>query len=396
VDAASGLGQFLSLPDGGGGGVWAELTAISRARANGQDSGGEASAAIARARARKRKPEAAAILAAYQQALGRLAGGDATGASAAIADLEVKALTGEEMMTELELRELELDALHAWSGGGRERLTQIITAYELLYRDAWRRQRFLTAGHAGEMVVHLVDGYVRSDIEDAHKVGAGFLIALTPRATGAGLSELVQRALARALDLDRDNETALLCLAVDAERRGRYVDAVRWLERLAAAHPDDREGRLRLALNLEKQGHREDALRRLRPIAEEGGTGGDWITTVAWQELARAEIADNQLAIAERTLATALARLPGEEKLTLERAYLLDLRGQPGRAEEALGPERTPAPATSGSSARLRYDELPQELLDRAWEDLRHDLAARFPSLTGILNAPTRSAEVLP
>jgi tetratricopeptide (TPR) repeat protein len=245
------------------------------------------------------------------------------------------------------------------------------------------------------MVVHLVDGYVRSDIEDARKVGAGFLIALTPRATGAGLSELVQRALARALDLDRDNETALLCLAVDAERRGRYVDAVRWLERLAAAHPDDREGHLRLALNLEKQGHREDALRRLRPIAEEGGTGGDWITTVAWQELARAEIADNQLAVAERTLATALARLPGEEKLTLERAYLLDLRGQPGRAEEAL-PARGVAASTSGSSARLRYDELPQELLDRAWEELRHGLSTRFPSLAGLLAVPLQSAEVLP
>jgi tetratricopeptide (TPR) repeat protein len=227
-------------------------------------------------------------------------------------------------------------------------------------------------------------------------VGAELLIALTPRATGAGLSELVQRALNRALDLDRDNEAALLCLAVDAERRGRYVDAVRWLERLAKAHPESREGRLRLALNLEKQGHRADAERRLRAIAEDGGAEADWIAAIAWQELARAEIADKRLDVAERTLAAGLARLPGDEKLLLQRAFLLDLRGQPGRAEEVLGPDRAPAPATSGSSARLRYDELPQDLLERSWEEVRHGLATRFPSLAGLLNAPERSAEVLP
>jgi tetratricopeptide (TPR) repeat protein len=396
-ETVSGAGQFLILPDGGGGRAWAELTAISRAQANGQAAPSASASAAARVRARRRKPATAALLATYQQALGRVAGGDVAGASAAIADLEVKSLTGgEEMLTELELRELELDALHGWTGGGRERLTQILAVYELLYRDAWTRQRFLTAGHSGEMVIHLVDSYVKSGIEDARKVGAELLIALTPRASGAGLSELVQRALNRALDLDRDNEAALLCLAVDAERRGRYVDAVRWLERLAKAHPESREGRLRLALNLEKQGHRGEAERRLRALAEDRGAEADWIAAVAWQELARAEIAGKRLDVAERTIAAGLARLPGDEKLELERAYLLDLRGQPGRAEEVLGPDRSPAPATSGSSARLRYDELPQELLDRSWEEVRHGLAVRFPSLAGLLNAPERSAEVLP
>jgi Flp pilus assembly protein TadD len=394
-ETGSGLAQFLLLPDGGGGRAWAELTAISRARANGEATP-TAGTTAAKLRARLRKPETAALLAAYDHALGRLATGDVPGASAAIADLEVKALTGEETLTELELRELELDALHGWTAGGRDRLTQVLALYELIYRDAWNRQRFLTAGHAGEMVLHLVDGYVKSGVENAQKIGAGLLIALTPRASGAGLSELVQRALNRALDLDRDNETALLCLAVDAERRGHYTDAVRWLERLAKAHPEDREGRLRLALNLEKQGHRQDAERRLRDLAEAKGAESDWIAAVAWQELARAQIADKKLDAAERTITAGLGRLPGDEKLQLERAYLLDLRGEPGRAEEVLGPERTPAPATSGSSARLRYDELPQELLDRGWEELRHGLAARFPALTGILNAPTRSAEVLP
>ncbi len=397
-EAASGVGQFLLLPDGGGGRAWAELTAISRARANGEAPSADKLAA-SRLRARRRKPETAALLAAYQQALGRLASGDAAGASAAIADLEVKALTGgEEMLTELELRELELDVLHGWAAGGGERLTQILTVYELLYRDAWSRQRFLTAGHAGEMVVHLVDLYVKSGAEGAQRVGAELLVALTPRATGAGLSELVQRALHRALDLDRNSEAALLCLAVDAERRGRYSDAVRWLERLAKAHPESREARLRLALNLEKEGHREEAKRRLRTLAEESAPadGADWIAAIAWQELARAEIADRHLDVAERTIASGLARLPGDEKLELERAYLLDLRGQPGRAEEALGPDRSPAPSTSGSSARLRYDELPQDLLDHVWEDVRHGLAARYPSLAALLSAPERSAEVLP
>lgn len=395
-EAAGGAGQFLLLPDGGGGRAWAELTAISRARANGEAAPAADKAAAARVKARRRKPETAALLAAYQQALGRLTGGDAVGASAAIADLEVKALTGEEMLTELELRELELDVLHAWAAGGGERLAQILTVYELIYRDAWNRQRFLTAGHAGEMVVHLVDIYIKGGAADARRVGAELLVALTPRATGAGLPDLVQRALRRALDLDRDDEAALLCLAVDAERRGHYADAVRWLERLAKAHPENREARLRLALNEEKQGHRGEAERRLRDLTQDRAAAADWIAAIAWQELARAEIADRRLDAAERTVAAGLARLPGDEKLEIERAYLLDLRGQPGRAEETLGADRAPAPATSGSSARLRYDELPQELLARTWEEVRQGLAARVPSLAALLSAPERSAEVLP
>jgi len=394
-ETASGLGQVLVLPDGGGGRAWAELTAISRARQNGEATPSAAAAAASRARGRRRKPETAAIFAAYNRALGRLAEGDSAGASAAIAELEVKALTGEEMLTGLELRELELDAVHAWTGGGRDRLTQILTLYTLIYRDAWTRQRFLTAGHAGAMVARLVDDYVKSDAPDARKLGGQFLVALTPRATGAGLSELVQHALLRALDLDHDNEAALLCLAVDAERRGHYVDAVRWLERLKRAHPENREARLRLALSLAKDGRRADAERQLRSLAEERSGQDDWITAVAWQELARSEIADGRLPAAERTLAAGLARLPGDEKLAIERAFLLDLRNEPGRAEEAL-PARAAASSVSGSSARLRYDELPQEILDRSWDDLRHGLAARLPSLAGILAAPLQSAGVLP
>ncbi len=393
-DTLSGLGQFLLLPDGGGGRAWAELTAISRAQASGGGAPG-AAGEQARLRARRRKPETAVLLAAYQKSLDRLAAGDVTGASAAIADLEVGALTGEEMLTELELRELQLDLLHHWIGGGRDRLTAVLTLYELIYRDAWRRQRFLTAGHAGEMVMRLVDAYVKSDAPEARRVGAELLVALTPRATGAGLSELVLRALRRALDLDRDDEAALLCLAIDAERHGHYSEAVSWLERLAKAHPENREGRLRLALNLAKSGHGAEAERRLRAIAEAPGES-DWVSAIAWQELARALIHDKKLDAADRTVAAGLARLPGDEKLMLERAYLLDLRGEPARAEEVLVHERSPAPATSGSSARLRYDELPQELLDRTWEEVRHGLAARYPSLAALLNAPTRSAEVLP
>jgi predicted Zn-dependent protease len=122
----------------------------------------------------------------------------------------------------------------------------------------------------------------------------------------------------------------------------------------------------------------EESLRAL--IREE--TGG-WRLTLAYQELARLLMARDPGA-AENTLREGLARLPGDEKLTLLLAAVLDRKGNRGAAREAIA-GLTPERNDGGGAARNRYNRPAEEPFGTVLADLDREAEARRPALAAAL-----------
>ena len=99
--------------------------------------------------------------------------------------------------------------------------------------------------------------------------------------------------------------------------------------------------------------------------------------SLAYQELARLQLSSGAAA-AMKTVEEGLKRLPGDEELLLEQAYLFDRAGEHGRAREALSGIQPSA--DGGSTPRHRYNQPPDGALDRAWAALQARAAEHLPA----------------
>jgi tetratricopeptide (TPR) repeat protein len=324
-------------------------------------------------------------------------------------DLEVASLSGSKAIAPRELAAPELEVAVELAGTDPEGLVPVVLVYEQLAREHRAAQRPVTAAHAGEMAFALAGLYAEAGGAATHPLAARLLVGLAVDDTGRGLSGLGARALAQALALDPDNDLALLCLAIDAERRGLYREAAGYLERLLRLRPADRETRLRLAVNRARLGERRQAAELLETISgeesgapgegagtrrEAGGaaqetTDGDWAIAVAYHELARMQLAEDQAEAAERTARAGLARFPKDEKLALLLGLSLDVQG---RAAETRAVLAVVAPAPADSAApRRRYGHLPEAALATAREALERSAAERLPALATALGGAAPS-----
>ena len=102
-----------------------------------------------------------------------------------------------------------------------------------------------------------------------------------------------------------------------------------------------------------------------------------WLLSLAYQELARLQLAGNDPGAAARTAAAGLKRFPEDEELLLEQASLLDRSGEHERAREAL--EAIQVRADAGSTPRHRYNQPPDAIFERAWRSLQARAAQRLP-----------------
>lgn len=382
---------FVLLEQGGGGQVWAALTPSRRSRS--EAGVGAASTQTARQapppRAKRtRSLDAKPVRAAYRKALGRLAAGDREGAREEVRELERSVLMGPKPASSEDLAEVELAIAKELSRGSADALIPILTLHQVLYRDATRQQLFLLSTHSRELVFQLVGLYVESERSpEVRKRAAGFLTALAAEMIWTAPPTLRARLFQRILELDETEETALLCLGVDAERQGRYAEAVAALERLVRAHPGNAEARLRLAVNLARLGKVQDARKLLGEISGgKSGTVEPWQLAIAWQEIGRLLIGSGDLEQAETLLREGHERLPGDEKITLQLALVRDLRKDPRGARDMVSglgkkPESQPSP-------RHRYNRLPLERLDRAWGDLQKSALDHIPTLAAALGLP--------
>lgn len=382
---------FVLLEKGSGGEVWAALTKPRRGQAEARDS---AAARQAPAKGRRmRRIDAGAVGAGYREALGRLAAGDREGARDAVRELETTVLTGDRPSSSADLLDVELDVARGLARQNPGSLVPLITLHQVFYREAVRKQIFLLSTHARELVFRLVDLYAeRSGSPEGRRQAARFLMGLGAEMTANAPPTLRARLFRQILAYDEHADVAMICLAVDAERQGRYAEAVGILEQLLHKQPRHSEARLRLALNQARLGKIQEARRHLQEIAAHFAGTADaeaWPLAVAFQELSRLALAAEDIDGAEKTLRQGLQRLPEDDKLALLLALVRERRNDSRGAREAVSRLAAQGAVSSvGGAARHRYNRIPVEQLEEAWSELQRSAEDQLPVLASALGLP--------
>lgn len=356
--------RFVLFPGGARGSVWAALNSGGR-----QPEGQEARRAEAAAD-KRRKPKAGPIRQSYREALALLAAGDATAAAAAVSKLEASLLTGKKRYSSDDVVEIEVGVARDLAKTSPPGLEPIFTLHQRLYREAQAARQYLLATHAREVALQLTDVYAETHATPEGKArAASFVLGLAADMLKTAPAGLRERTYQRVLALDEKNAIALLCLAVDQERQGKYQDAVDTLERLARFHPEHAEARLRLGINRIRLGRPRDGQQILQELA--AGSGVDpRQALLARQELIRLFLLQNAFAEAESMVREGLARHPEDEKLTLQLSMLQDLRRDARGARETLEPMEARKNPAEPVTARHRYNSLPIEQLEAIRDDL--------------------------
>jgi Flp pilus assembly protein TadD len=379
---------FVLLEQGGGGQVWAALTSPRKSRTAASAGAPVQTPKTAAPKGKRtRKIDAGPVRDGYRAALRRLAEGDRNGARDAMLELQTKVLTGERPAISDDLVDVELDVAAELARQDLESLVPVLTLHQVLYRDAVHKGGYLLSTHNRELIFRLVALYAeRSGSPEGKLRAARFLMGLAAEMVWTAPPSLRARVFQQILAYDNRQEAAILCLAVDAERQGRYADAVAYLERLSPTHT---EARLRLAVNLARLGKTQEARKLLRELSEPAANPANiepWHLAVAWQEMARLQLAAGDLDGAEKTLREGLQRLPEDDKLALQLGLVRDLRKDPRGARDAVaGLGKTPG---DGGAARHRYNQLPLESLDQAWTELQEQGVGQIPALAAVLGVP--------
>jgi hypothetical protein len=273
-------------------------------------------------------------------------------------------------------------------------LLPVLSLYLEVYRREARAGAAPLSSHAREMIFSIAELLATHRPAASRHFAATALVAyvgaLPPGSTGS----FAGRALEGALAHEPTNPTALLCAAIEAARHGEYEDADRRLEELVRVEPENLEAKVRLAVTRARLGDRRFARRSLAAVVASPAAGAmppPWWLPVAYQELAALALAAGDDADAERTLRAGLARLPGEEKLSLELALLLTRRHARDEAQAAVAAIVPGSPDRGYDGARYRFPARPDAAIEAAWAELRDrstEGRARLAAALGTLPRP--------
>ncbi len=326
-----------------------------------------------------------AVRAAYREALSRLAAGREGEALEATAALEDSLLARKESpVTAEQILEIETGAAHELVTADPASCAPLLRFHQRLYEEAGAKRR-LQGSTLARQVAGRLTGLCRQTGPPglAHRFAAVFGTELVRGGVTVQGGQMLQSALAE----EPADEGLLLELASGAERRGASTEAMVHLDALLRAHPENREARLRRILDQARAGQTLEAEAALRAfLQEETGqeeTGG-WRLSLAYQELARLEMA-RKLPGSIKTLREGLERLPGDEKLTLLLAALLDRTGQGIEARQLLARFKPQPGDEGGGAARRRYSRPPPEPFATRNQALGQEAAAHLPALGGAL-----------
>jgi tetratricopeptide (TPR) repeat protein len=283
------------------------------------------------------------------------------------------------------LERVQLDLAGELADRDPEALAPILMLHHWLYREARHRKVHLLSTHARNTTIKLVDlSLAKNATDEGRQRAARVLASLGGEIQSSGLTGFSQRLFRRVVSIDSGNETALLAMAVNYERFGEYGEAIYYLEQLVEAHPENGQGRLRLAIDLLREGKPKASRRHLRKIIE-GKHHSDWVLSLAYQELARLYLDGNRLQEAEKVLNEAIERLPGDEKLYIQLAFVYDARQEPWNSLRTLDRMGTRVGRAGGESARHRFTHWPSENLGETRRALRAEAEGQIPRLRGAL-----------
>lgn len=324
----------------------------------------------------------------YREVLSILAAGDQEGALEALYDFETL-VVGEDQpwkrvedFWRLKLRTLR-EMLDAES-------LDLLKPVIMLHHDAnqmyLERDRPFLASHSRTMSVELAEIFA----DRANSSGAREFSGWVMTSLGAMLwhpSSVISSAdlFYRAQLVDPGNPIALMGLGAAYERNASYEKAIEYFSRLLEMDPENSEASLHLAL-CQVRGdapHRDQGLETLRSF--QGPGTPDWMRSIAHQEVARAEVAAEDVEAAEATVRRGLEALPGDQQLSLQLALLLDARRRPKEAlavlksiEVADGQEPSP---------RLAYDVWEPNDLEAIRVRLAKDAELGLPVLASKVGA---------
>jgi len=242
---------------------------------------------------------------------------------------------------------------------------ELLLAAILLHREAYsqyrlRKESYL-AVHARNTTLTLIDEYAdRARAGNPNQLASRILTSMAPEVYSSGAHISAMMMFDRAIDLDRNNGLALTGLGFMLETTGReertptYQDAVELFERAVALDPHLHEARLRLAVNQRRLERFLEAGQSLNLLIE-GENVPDWITSLAFQELATLYSGLGHYDKARKVLERGGERLPEESKLALQLAYVNERLQRQFQASKAIDRARG-----GGTAARYLYLQVPR------------------------------------
>lgn len=294
----------------------------------------------------------AAIQAAYRKALARWASGATSEAVAELQDLE-SGVVGVDGSGIDRLFKAEMKSVRELEKQQSESLLPVLVLHHDSYAAYRESGNSYLAVHARNMIQSVAQVYSEHSANEGKASTAMVLVSLGSYVQEGSLTGFAANLYTRALELDPDNEVALLGLGALFEKAGKYETAADYLGRLLKAHPRQQEGRLRYALCLARGGKADEAQRQLEALVA-AGDAPDWILNLGYQELASLYAGKGSYDRAQELLRRALARFPGDARLHVQLAAMLERSGRPGAALEAAEKVHT-LKLDRGESPRYRY-----------------------------------------
>lgn len=278
---------------------------------------------------------------------------------------------------------------------------EVLVPISVLHHEAYRR--LLERRTRGEAVAMVHTRKMARDLamlyhQQSGSEGAALVASRVLTSLGGLLLQSAQQLPAaemfqQAVDLDGLNIAAFLGLASIYEKNAQPESAVKVLRRALEAEPGSAEARLRLALNLKRLDQTEEAAKLLDELT--AATDPSWVTPLAVQELARVHSDGGRTSEAEKVLRKGVERFPGDTRLKIQLAAVLDRRGAAGEAT-AIVEKILAAPAQagggSGASDRFLYNTVRPEAFEPARSFLAENSKSRLPVLAQALNAPVEAS----
>jgi VWFA-related protein len=328
-----------------------------------------------------------AVAEAYEQVLRLLADGRQMSAVLALAELEAGVVNKDNPMSTLNQTAKVQDAVLARvSRSDPDLLLPAI----LLHKEAYsqyriRKESFLSV-HARTTALGLIDEYVkRSKTQEARELASRIITGMVPEVYESGAHVSAMSMLRRAIELDVRNAAALTGLGFLLETTGRedrvptYEDAVAMFERAIRVQPELHEARLRLGVNLGRLGRGLESGRQLNRLIEAEDVP-DWISSLAYQELARLYLQSGQCDEARRVLERGRERMPEESKLALQLSYAYERCQRQAQAKRAIR-----AAEGGGTAARYLYLQVPQAIMAFSGGPWRERAESQLPALAAAL-----------
>jgi tetratricopeptide (TPR) repeat protein len=331
------------------------------------------------------KEAARELAAGYRRVLHRLAGGDRAGAVDDLRRLEVGAVEALGPIASGALEHAETSPFRNLPAEGWRGVLPVLLLHAETARVHRLDRRLDLAEHGHRMTLLLAGAYAHGvDTPEAGAEAARTLVDHAVPFLRRGPLRRAVKVLSHALELDPEEETALLTVAGAEEKLGRHQEARRHLERLVELQSQPAEGRLRLAIHRARAGDVDEARALFRPLTRDPAPR--WIAVLAHQELARLELADDRLEEAEAVLRRALERWPDHPTLLIQRAHLLDRTGRRGEAVDLLHRIDLGSAAVGGGE-RSRYNRWPLERLEELGAEIRERADGRLPELRRLLGS---------